>query len=90
MKSDGRSQREAVTVIFRLLEVAAAGEFEVARELAKRANELDVSGVNSDLLSALHCYLESGASAESKQQLQRIVAATPYEVAARQMLDAKE
>lgn len=90
MNPDGRSQREAVTVIFRLLEVIAAGEFDVAQELLKRANELDVSGVNTDLLAALLYYLESGASAESKQQLERNVAATPYEVAARPMLDAKE
>ena len=78
----GRSQREAVTVIYRLLEALVAGELVVARVLCERASDLDVVGVNSELLASISEYIESNASVAAKFRLKDNVAGTPYELAA--------
>lgn len=78
----GRSQREAVTVIFRLLEAMVAGEMVVAHGLLERALSLDVAGVNSELLASISDYIKSNADDAAKWRLRDNVAGTPYEVAA--------
>ncbi len=78
----GRSQREAVTVIYRLLEAMAAGEFVIAHTLLERASVLDVSGVNSELLESISDYLKFNANDAAKWRLKGAVAGTPYELAA--------
>ena len=87
MNSTGRSQREAVDVIFRLLKAVAEGNPILAQKLLGRAKGLDLAGVNSELLGAISTYLRSDGSAESKRQLKQRVAATPYETAAAPLFD---
>ncbi len=78
----GKSQREAVTVIFKLLDSIVAGKTDLAGELLERAESLDVAGVNAELLSSISEYLRSNAGSVAKQRLKENVAGTPYEVAA--------
>ncbi len=87
MDSRGRSQREAVDVIFRLLKAVAEGNPTLAWKLLGRAKGLDLAGVNSELLEAISSYLRSDGSAESKRQLKKVIAATPYETAAAPLFD---
>ena len=87
MVSRGRAQREAVTVIFRLLEAVSNGNIHQAHSLLSQAMALDEAGVNSGLLEAIGYYLESDASADSKQKISLHVAGTPYEVAAATLVD---
>ncbi len=87
MVSRGRTQREAVTVIFRLFEALSNGNIHRAYSLLRQAIALDEAGVNSGLLEAIGCYLESNASADSKAKISLHVAGTPYEVAAASLID---
>lgn len=87
MVSRGRTQREAVTVTFRLLEALSSGDIDQAHTLLRQAMELDAAGVNSGLLEAIGYYLESNASADSKLKISLHVAGTPYEVAASTLID---
>ena len=87
MNSSGKSQREAVDVIFKLFKAVAEGNPILARKLLGKAKGLDLAGVNSELLEAISSYLGSDGSAESKRQLKKRVASTPYETAAAPLFD---
>ena len=87
MVSRGRAQREAVTVIFRLLEAVSNGNIRQAHSLLTQAMTLDEAGVNYGLLEAIGYYLESDASADSKEKIGVHVAGTPFEVAAAALLN---
>ncbi|TAN28106.1 MAG: hypothetical protein EPN30_03415 [Actinomycetota bacterium] len=87
MDSRGRSQREAVNVIFKLLEALVDGNDDLAGKLLEKAQALDVAGVNLGLLDAISGYMRSNGSLEAKRLLEQRVASTPYEVAARPLFD---
>ena len=87
MNSSGRSQREAVDVIFRLLQAVVAGNGVLAWKLLRRAEGLDLAGVNSKLLESISNYLRSQGSTEAKLQLKQRISGTPYEMAATPLFD---
>ena len=87
MDSEGRLQRDAVTVIFRLLEALSDGELILAQDLLEKATLLDVARVNSELLELIAECISSNSSLDSRRRIVAKVAGTPYEAAAARLVE---
>lgn len=81
MESPGKRQREAVNVIFRVLQALVDGDFSLAKELLGRAKELDMAKVNCSLFSAIERFIENEGDTEAMVELLVASNSTPYETA---------
>ncbi len=89
MDSKGTLQRDAVTVIFRLLEALSDGELSLAQDLLEKATALDVAEVNSDLLKVIAECIGSNCSLVARRRIVEMVSGTPYESAAARLVESQ-
>lgn len=77
----GRSQREAVNVIFRLLLSLRKKDIRLSEELLERLCQLDSSGIHVELSNLIAKAIDAGADEKSLDAIRCKVGGTPFESA---------
>lgn len=75
---NGKSQREAVNVVFRLLDALISGDVLLIGELLVRLRQLDQAKVYFDFGLLIESFLEEGISEDSLDRLNAQLEGTPF------------